>query len=65
MRYKNNILEKLGKFEITISKLVVQTNRNESQDNVLESLNGLKEEVEEMRSMINNEPDDFEQQFRG
>lgn len=65
MRYKNNILEKLGKFEITISKLVIQTNRNESQDNVLESLNGLKEEVEEMRSMINNEPDDFEQQFRG
>ena len=65
MRYKNNILEKLGRFEITISKLVIQTNRNESQDNVLESLNGLKEEVEEMRSMINNEPDDFEQQFRG
>ena len=65
MRYKNNILEKLSKFEITISKLVIQTNRNESQDNVLESLNGLKEEVEEMRSMINNEPDDFEQQFRG
>ena len=51
MRYKNNILEKLGKFEITISKLVVQTNRNESQDNVLESLNGLKEEVEEMKLM--------------
>lgn len=65
MRYKNNILEKLGRFEITISKLVVQTNRNESQDTVLESLNGLKEEVEEMRSMISNEPDDFEQQFRG
>lgn len=65
MRYKNNILEKLGKFEITISKLVIQTNRNESQDTVLESLNGLKEEVEEMKSMISNEPDDFEQQFRG
>jgi len=64
MRYKDNILEKLSKFEITISKLVIQTNRNESQNNVLESLNGLKEEVEEMRSMINNEPDDFEQQFR-
>jgi len=64
MRYKDNILEKLGKFEITISRLVIQTNRNESQNNVLESLNGLKEEVEEMRSMINNEPDDFEQQFR-
>lgn len=64
MRYKDNILEKLGKFEITISRLVIQTNRNEPQDNVLESLNGLKEEVEEMRSMINNEPDDFEQQFR-
>jgi hypothetical protein len=65
MRYKNNILEKLSKFEITISKLVIQTNRNESQDTVLESLNGLKEEVEEMRGMISNEPDDFEQQFRG
>jgi len=65
MRYKNNILDKLLKLDTTVSKLTIQTNRNESRDALLESLNGLKEQIEDMRGMINNEPDDFEQQFRG
>lgn len=64
MRYKNNILDKLLKLDTTISKITIQINRNESRDTVLENLNEVKEQIEEMRSMIDNEPDDFEQQFR-
>lgn len=65
MRYKNNILDKLVKLDTTISRLTIQINRNETQDSTLESITDLKEQVEEIRSMISNEPDDFEQQFNG
>lgn len=63
MRYKNNILDKLVKLDTTISKLTIQTNRNESQQTRLDSLKDLKEQVEEIRSMISNESDDLERQF--
>ena len=65
MRYKNNILDKLVRLETTLSKLTIQINRNEIQESTLESVSDLKEQVEEIRSMISNEPDDLEQQFNG
>ncbi len=65
MRYKNNVLDKLVKFDTTLSKLNIQINRNESRDLMQESIETLKEEINELRSMISNEPDDFEQQFAG
>ena len=63
MRYKNNVLDKLVKFDTTLSKLNIQINRNESRDLMQDSIETLKEEINELRSMISNEPADFEQQF--
>ena len=64
MRYKNNVLEKLGQIETIASRLQVQVNRGGTQDQVLESIEMLKESIENARSMISIEADDFEQQFQ-
>jgi hypothetical protein len=63
MRYKNNVLEKLGQIETIASRLQVQVNRGGTQDQVLESIEMLKETIENARSMVSIEADDFEQQF--
>jgi len=64
MKYKNNILDKLVKLDTTISKMQVQTNRNEPQQTRLDTIIDLKDQVEEIRSMISNESDDFAKQFK-
>ena len=65
MRYKNNVLDKLSQIETIASRLQIQVNRGGTQDQVLESIEMLKESVEATREMISIEHDDFEQQFRG
>jgi DNA-directed RNA polymerase specialized sigma subunit len=65
MRYKNNVLDKLNQADALVNRLVIQVNRNISQNEVLETLTLLKEQVEQTREMISIEHDDFEQQFRG
>jgi hypothetical protein len=65
MRYKNNVLEKLSQIETIASRLQIQINRGGTQDQVLESIEMLKESVEATREMVSIEHDDFEQQFRG
>jgi len=64
MRYKNNVLEKLGQIEVIANRINVQVNRGGTQDQVLESVEMLKEAIENTRSMVSIEADDFEQQFR-
>jgi len=64
MRYKNNVLEKLGQIDVIANRLNVQVNRGGTQDQVIESIEMLKEAVENARSMISIEADDFDQQFR-
>ena len=64
MRYKNNVLEKLGQIDTIANRLNVQVNRGGTQDQVLESIEMLKEAVERTREMISIEGDDFDQQFR-
>jgi hypothetical protein len=64
MRYKNNILEKLGQIDTIANRINVQVNRGGTQDQVLESIEMLKEAIENTRSMVSIEADDFEQQFR-
>jgi hypothetical protein len=64
MRYKNNVLEKLGQIDIIASRIHVQINRGGTQDQVLESIEMLKEAIENARSMVSIEADDFDQQFR-
>jgi hypothetical protein len=64
MRYKNNVLDKLNQIDTIANRLNVQVNRGGTQDQVLESIEMLKEAVESTREMVSIEADDFEQQFR-
>jgi hypothetical protein len=64
MRYKNNVLEKLGQIDTIANRINVQVNRGGTQDQVLESIEMLKEAIERTREMISIEGDDFDQQFR-
>ena len=64
MRYKNNVLEKLGQIDTIANRIHVQINRGGTQEQVLESIEMLKEAIENTRSMVSIEADDFDQQFR-
>jgi len=64
MRYKNNVLEKLGQIDTIANRLNVQVNRGGTQDQVLESIEMLKEQIESTREIVSIEADDFDQQFR-
>jgi hypothetical protein len=64
MRYKNNVLEKLGQIDNIANRINVQVNRGGTQDQVLESIEMLKEEIERTREIVSVEADDFDQQFR-
>jgi hypothetical protein len=64
MRYKNNVLDKLNQIDIIANRLNIQVNRGGTQDQVLESIEMLKEVIESTREMVSIESDDFEQQFR-
>lgn len=63
MRYKNNVLDRITNVEATINRAVIQVNRGSSQDEILDTLEKLKELTEGIRRMVSVEPDDFEQQF--
>ena len=63
MRYKNNVLDKLTQLESTVTKIQFQVNRGMDQDQILESIEELKEQIEKTREMISLEGDDFAQQF--
>jgi UV DNA damage repair endonuclease len=63
MRYKNNILDKLVQLESAVNKVHIQVNRGGTQDSVNESIEILKEQVEQIREMVSLEADNFEQQF--
>jgi DNA-binding transcriptional regulator YiaG len=63
MRYKNNVLEKLGQIDAIANRLNVQVNRGGSQEQVNESIEMLKEAIEQTREMVSIEHDEFAQQF--
>ena len=65
MRYKNNVLDKLVQTEAIVNRIQMQVNRNVEQDQILESIDQLKNQIENVREIISVEPDDFDQQFRG
>ena len=64
MRYKNNVLDKLNQTDSLVNRLAVQVNRNMDKEEVLTTLEMLKEQIESTREMVSIESDDFEQQFR-
>lgn len=63
MRYKNNVLQRLDNIEATVSKVQFGINRGGSQDQILETIEQLKSQLEDLRGIIGVEPDDFEKQF--
>jgi len=63
MRYKNNVLDKLTQLDALANRIQLQVNRNMDQDQILESVELLKEQVEKTREMVSLEGDSFEQQF--
>jgi hypothetical protein len=63
MRYKNNVLDKLVQLGTTVSRVEIQVNRGGSQNDVNESVERLKEQIESIREIISIEPDEFENQF--
>ena len=64
MRYKNNVLDRLNQVDAIANRINLQVNRNMSQNEISESVDQLKEEIEGIREMLSIESDEFEQQFR-
>jgi hypothetical protein len=65
MRYKNNVLDRLVQVDAVINRIQVQVNRNISAEEISESIEQLKAQLEGIREMVSIESDDFEQQFAG
>jgi hypothetical protein len=65
MKYKNNVLDKLVQTDAIVNKIQIQINRNVSAEEVSESIELLKAQLENIREMISIESDDFELQFGG
>lgn len=63
MKFKANILEKLNQLDATVNKAKFQVNRGMDQDQVLESLDQVKEQIEKINEIVSLEQDDFAQQF--
>ena len=63
MRYKNNILDKLDQAEIAVNKIKFQLNRGIDQDQIGETIDSLKEQIEKLKEIVSLESDNFEQQF--
>lgn len=63
MRYKNNVLDKLTQLEAIANRIQLQVNRGISQDEILSSVDMLKEAIESTRSIVALEHDNFENQF--
>jgi hypothetical protein len=63
MKFKNNVLDKLNQLDATVNKVKFQVNRGMDQDQVLESLDQVKEQIEKINEIVSLEQDDFAQQF--
>ena len=63
MKFKNNVLDKLNQLDATVNKVKFQVNRGMDQDQILESLDKVKEQIEKINEILSLEQDDFAQQF--
>lgn len=64
MRYKDNVLEKLARLEVLVNKVEFEINRGMQPKVVNESIEGVKNQIEDIKGLIGVEPDDFAQQFK-
>ena len=59
MRYKDQALNKVNQLSNIARTLDFQVSRLESQDSILQTIQDLREKIEELQSMISIEHDDF------
>ncbi len=59
MRYKDQALDKVNQLTNIARTLDFQVSRLESQDSILQTIQDLKEKIEELQSMISIEHDEF------
>jgi chromosome segregation ATPase len=59
MRYKDQALDKVNQLESIARTLDFQVSRLESQDSILQTIQDLKEKIEEVQSLISIEHDEF------
>jgi chromosome segregation ATPase len=59
MRYKDQTLDKINQLTNIARTLDFQVSRLESQDSILQTIQDLKEKIEEIQSLISIEHDEF------
>lgn len=59
MKFKNNITDSLTQVEAMLQRIQLQMNRNVSRDEINETIDKTKELVENIKSMVSMEVDDF------
>ena len=59
MRYKDQALDKINQLSNITRTLDFQVSRLESQDSILQTIQDLKEKIEEVQSLISIEHDEF------
>lgn len=63
MRFKDHVLNKLTQLDALVNRLQVQANRGTSQEELLQTAEMMKQQIENVREMVSVENSDFEQQF--
>jgi hypothetical protein len=59
MRYKDQVLNKINQLENLNRTLDFQLSRGESYDSLLQTLSDMKEKIEDLRSTVSLEHDEF------
>jgi hypothetical protein len=59
MRYKDQVLNKINQLENLNRTLDFQLSRGESSDSLLQTLSDMKEKIEDLRSTVSLEHDEF------
>jgi hypothetical protein len=59
MRYKDQALDRINQLANIARTLDFQVSRLESQDSILQTIQDLKEKIEEVQSLISIEHDEF------
>jgi hypothetical protein len=59
MRFKNQVIDGLTQAQNIGQKLQFQVNRGMSQDEVIETVDQLKEQLEKVKELVSTEHDEF------
>jgi len=61
MKFKNNITDSLTQVEAMLQRIQLQVNRNVSREEIEETIDKTKVQIENIKSMVSMESDDFMQ----